>query len=113
MDNENVLNDILDGKKVKVDRKTKKAAKKLVKNNLGGITSLVKDLSNSELSDAEMQNKFNDFMFGMLGSLKKDDTNGADEVSEFIPDKENNSDGSENVELSEMVGEVLEEVSKN
>lgn len=113
MANKNVLNDILDGKKVKVDRKTKKAAKKLVKNNLGGITSLVKDLSNSELSDDEMQNKFNDFMFGMLGSLKKDDTNGADEVVEFIPDEENNSDSSENIELSEMVGEVLEEVNKN
>ena len=113
MANRNVLNDILNGKKVKVDRKTKKEAKKLVRNNLDGITSLVKDLSNSELSNDEMQNKFNDFMFDMFGSLKKDNTNGADEVSEFIPDKENNSDGSENVELSEMVGEVLEEVNKN
>ena len=92
MGNENVLNDILDGKKVKVHTNSKKTAKKLVKNNLGGITSLVKDLSNSELSDAEMQNKFNDFMFGMFDSLKKDNTNGADEVAEFIPDEENNCD---------------------
>lgn len=113
MANRNDLNDILDGKKVKVDRKTKKAAKKLVKNNLGGITSLVKDLSNSDLSDDEMQNKFNDFMFGMLGSLKKDDTNGADEVTEFVPDEENTSGNSDDIELSEMAGEILEEIDKN
>ena len=113
MADKNDLNNILDGKKVKVDRKTKKAAKKLVRNNLGGITSLVKELSNPELSGDEMQNKFNDFMFGMFGSLKKDNTNDADEVTEFIPDEENTSDNSVNIELSEMAGEILEEINEN
>ena len=113
MANKNDLNNILDGKKVKVDRKTKKAAKKLVKTNLGGITSLVKELSDPELSDDEMQNKFNDFMFGMFGSLKKNDTKDANEVTKFVPDEENSSDNSDDIELSEMAGEILEEVNED